>query len=168
MGWTNSHLHQFFFAGKVFSAPSVEWEVSDDDPSSVNESEAMLSQVLTSVGEALVYEYDFGDSWEHTVLLEKTLPPDLKTKPAAICIEGKRACPPEDCGGICGYMDLLKVLKNPKHPDYKDMKEWLGRTFDATRFDLATTNAALRKLKWPDANEDGLRRVLMARDGYRE
>ncbi|MFA5924305.1 MAG: plasmid pRiA4b ORF-3 family protein [Methylococcaceae bacterium] len=85
--------------------------------------------MLKKEKDTLIYEYDFGDSWEHKILLEKILTDDGKTV-LPVCIKGKRASPPEDCGGIWGYEELLETISNPKHPDYNDMLEWLGGEFD--------------------------------------
>ena len=100
--------------------------------------------------------------------VQKILPADSSAPVTAVCLAGSRACPPEDCGGIWGYAELLKALKNKKHPEHRSMKEWLGPSFDPEFFDVATTSNWLRKLKWPRVTESQLRRVLMARDGYRE
>ena len=116
----------------------------------------------------MVYDYDFGDSWEHIVTLEKILPADASTSAKAVCLAGSHACPPEDCGGIGGYEQLLRVLRNKKHREHKNMKAWLGRPFDPEYFDAAMINYYLRKLKWPRVTEDQLRSVLMTRDGYCE
>ena len=114
------------------------------------------------------YEYDFGDSWEHEITVEKILPSDAAATTVAVCLDGARACPPEDCGGVWGYANLLKILKNRKHPEHRSMMEWLGRPLDAEAFGLAKTNTWLRKLKWPRVTEAQLRKVLMGRDNYRE
>ena len=127
-----------------------------------------MTELLTDIREGLVYEYDFGDSWEHIVTVEKILPVEASTSATAVCLAGSRACPPEDCGGIWGYEELLKALKNKKHPEHRSMKEWLGRPFDPEFFDVAKINNWLRKLKWPRVTESQLRKVLMARDGYHE
>jgi len=100
--------------------------------------------------------------------VEKILPADAAAATIARCLDGARACPPEDCGGVGGYENLLKILKNRKHPEHKSMKEWLGRSFDAEAFDLAKANLWLKKLKWPHVTEAGLRKTLMGRDDYRE
>jgi hypothetical protein len=100
--------------------------------------------------------------------LLQILPPDAAAAGTALCLDGARACPPEDCGGIWGYADLLKILKNRKHPEHKTMKEWIGRELDAEAFDIRKTNLWLRKLKWPRATEAQLRKVLMGRDDYQE
>jgi hypothetical protein len=88
---------------------------------------AMLSvrDHLFSQFPTFIYEYDFGDSWAHEVVVEKTLPADPKKK-YAVCLDGKNACPPEDCGGIWGYYDLLKAVKNPKHKEHQETLDRLG------------------------------------------
>ena len=133
-----------------------------------DEAKTTLMQAVPEEGAQFGYEYDFGDSWEHGITVEKILPSDAKAATVALCLDGARACPPEDCGGIWGYADLLKVLKNRKHPEHKSMKEWLGRPFDAEAFNAAKATYWLRKLKWPRVTEAQLRKVLMARDDYRE
>ena len=168
MGWTNSHLHHFLTRDARYSDPRFDEDMDFDVKPNRDETRATLAQVAPAEGARLRYEYDFGDSWEHKITVEKILPPDPATATSAVCLEGARACPPEDCGGIGGYADLLKTLKNPKHPEHQSMKEWLGRPFDAAAFDVAKTNLWLRKLKWPRVTEAQLGKVLMGRDDYRD
>ena len=168
MGWTNSHLHQFKVGGLFYSNPRHHFAEYEGDPEILDESKATLQQLAPSAKDTLGYQYDFGDSWEHTITVEKVLPPGLEALMTALCLDGARACPPEDCGGIWGYDNLLKILKNQKHPEHKTMKDWLGRPLDAEAFDLAKANRWLRKLKWPRVTEAQLRKVLMGRDGYQE
>ncbi len=168
MGWTNSHLHQFICGEHVYADPSAQLEAYEGDPPVLDERKATLREVAPKIGDALVYDYDFGDSWEHMVMVEEILATKASSATTALCVAGERACPPEDCGGVGGYEELLKALKNRKHPEHKFMKEWLGRPFDAEAFDIAKINSCLRKLKWPRVTEGQLRKVLMARDGYKE
>ena len=93
---------------------------------------------------AIKYEYDFGDGWEHKIILEKILPFDQANQSSS-CIKGKRACPPEDCGGIWGYQELLDTLNDPKHPEYESMLEWLGGRFDSETLDIEEINRMLVK-----------------------
>lgn len=137
MGWENSHLHQFVANRVFYGMADGDFGLEMED-----ESQYKLSQLLKNEKDTLVYEYDFGDSWEHKILLEKILPHDNK-KTLPICIKGKRACPPEDCGGIWGYQELLETLSDPKNPDYEDMLEWLGGEFDLEAFDLDEINRNL-------------------------
>ena len=93
-----------------------------------------------------LYDYDFGDGWEHDVVVEKIVSADPGKK-HAVCLAGENACPPEDCGGIWGYYELLEVVNNPKHKAHQEMLDWLGEPFDPGRFDLQDVNATLRRLK---------------------
>jgi hypothetical protein len=137
MGWTNSHLHQFIKNKEFYGDPSL-----DDDFETIDYSKIKLSAMLKKEKDTFKYEYDFGDCWEHTLLLEKILPIDSNTK-YPVCIDGKMNCPPEDCGGVWGYSDLLKILSDPKHEEYEDYIEWLGDDFDPNEFDLEMINMML-------------------------
>ena len=137
MGWEDSHLHQFIANEKFYGIPEDEFGMEMED-----ESKYKLSQLLKNEKDTITYEYDFGDGWEHKILLEKVLPYDSKTA-LPICIKGKRACPPEDCGGIWGYEELLETFSNPNHPEHVEMLEWLGGEFDPEEFDLEEINEDL-------------------------
>jgi Plasmid pRiA4b ORF-3-like protein len=93
--------------------------------------------------------YDFGDRWEHELLVEKILPRD-EGKSYPLCLAGKRACPPEDCGGIWGYGDFVKAIRDPKHPEHEEMLEWVGGEFDPDVCDLDEVNRALQRLASPE------------------
>jgi hypothetical protein len=144
MGWTNSHLHQFDIKGKRFGDPEL-LDDGFDDFECIDSTKTYLSQVLPKTGRrfAFKYEYDFGDSWEHEVLFEGNLPVDPKAK-YPWCLEGERACPPEDCGGVWGYAEFLNAIGNRKHPEHKDTLRWAGGSFDPERFDH---EAATKKMK---------------------
>ncbi len=122
MPWCDAHLHQFIKDGKYYSVPEEEeWDAS----SVIDYSEITISDLISSEGDKMMYEYDFGDGWRHDILLEKILKsPD--SDPLAEFVDGENACPPEDCGGVPGYMHLLEVLHNPQHPDYGNTRNWLG------------------------------------------
>jgi hypothetical protein len=167
-GWTNSHLHQFKVGGALYSEPRHHFAEYEGDPEILDESKVTLQQLAPRAKNTLGYEYDFGDSWEHRITVEKILPPDPTAAMRARCLDGARACPPEDCGGVWGYDNLLKIIKNPKHAEHASIMEWLGAGFDPEAFDADEANTYLRKLKWPRVTEDQLRKVLMARDDYRE
>lgn len=166
LGWTNSHLHQFKVGADCYSDTRVHFAEFEGDPEILEARKFTLRQIAPRAQDAFGYEYDFGDSWEHEITVEKILPADAAAAKTALCLDGARACPPENCGGLGGYDTLLKILKNRKHPEHKCMKEWLGRAFDAAAFDVAKTNLWLRKLKWPRVTEAQLRKVLMGRDDY--
>ena len=168
IGWTNSHLHQFHAGELLYSHRRQNPPELEGDPQALDENKATLRQVVPRQKDVLAYEYDFGDSWFHQITVEKILGPDPGAHSLAVCLDGARACPPEDCGGPWGYDNLLKILRNPKHEEHQSMKEWLGRPFDPKAFDVDSINTFLKKLKWPRATESQLRKVLMARDGYHQ
>ena len=101
--------------------------------------------MVSEAGDKFVYEYDFGDSWEHVILVEKILQLETGVN-YPICLGGKRACPPEDCGGIWGYGDLLEAIQDPTHPEHKDMLEWLGGSFNPEGFDVDIVNQRLKTI----------------------
>ena len=137
MGWTNSHLHQFMIGGTYYGHRDPELPPRQDEKG------VLLRQVLQKPKDRLAYEYDFGDSWEHLVVLEHVLVHEPRARYPEI-LAGKRACPPEDCGGVSGYYRLLEVLAAPRHPERRDMVEWVGGSFDAEAFDMGALNRALR------------------------
>lgn len=104
-----------------------------------------IAEVLPREKSRIVYEYDFGDSWLHEILVEK-IDGRVPGAPYPMCVDGKRACPPEDCGGIGGYAELLEVLSDPGHEEHEDKLEWLGGQFDPKAFDLGEANGALKPL----------------------
>lgn len=141
MGWTNSHLHQFIINGEYYGEPEEEDGYSEELK---NEKRYHLNQFVERKGFKFIYEYDFGDSWEHVVHVEAILPVE-KGKQYPVCLEGKRACPLEDIGGVWGYDDFLKALAAPKHPEHDDIVEELGEDFDPEFFDMEDVNLGLRQ-----------------------
>ena len=141
MGWTNSHLHQFIIDGTYYTEKTKDnylWDELDN----VDYKKIKISDFLTTEKQKIKYEYDFGDGWEHDVILEKILEPDPKMK-YPVCIAGKISCPPEDCGGAWGYADMLEILKNPEHPEFQEFIDWLGDEFDPEEFDKDAVNEML-------------------------
>jgi hypothetical protein len=143
MGWTDSHLHRFVIDGRSFAIPAPEIDFGGDD---LNEKRHVLAEVAPEAKKKFLYLYDFGDGWEHEILVEKILGPDPAFK-RPVCLAGAMACPPEDCGGVWGYHNLLQALADPKHDGHADLSEWIGGKWDPEEFDLQQTNAALGKLK---------------------
>jgi tetratricopeptide (TPR) repeat protein len=141
MGWTDSHLHMFSVGEVNYGVPS-----DDDWIEMLDERKATLAQVLPRAKSRMVYEYDFGDSWEHEILVEKVLDAEPNTT-YPVCVKGKRTCPPEDCGGVWGYDDFLEAIKNPAHPEHDAMLEWVGYEFDSEAFDVEEINDALASLR---------------------
>lgn len=129
-GWWNSHLHEFEVGRTRYGVPDPD---DDWDPPTHDERRVRLDSIA-SEGSTFVYTYDFGDDWEHTIVVEKVRPADSTTTVPA-CIDGRRACPPEDCGGTWGYGELLEILADPTHPEHDERREWIGRPFDPEAFD---------------------------------
>lgn len=141
MGWTNSHLHQFKVGRTYYGEPMPEEDLEIED-----ERKLTLQQAVPGVKKKFVYEYDFGDNWEHELLVEKALEPEAGVR-YPFCLDGRRACPPEDCGGVWGYEEFLEAIRDPKHPEHDSMLEWVGGEFDADGFDLDAVNQALKHVK---------------------
>jgi hypothetical protein len=141
MGWADYHLHQFIVNGIYYSTPHPDdfYEVKD-------ERRVALHQVASGEKFKFIYEYDFGDSWEHELLVEKVMPPEQGAYYPR-CIKGKRACPPEDVGGVWGYDDFLEAIKDPDHPEHEAMLDWVGGEFDPEEFDLDGINEALKHIR---------------------
>ena len=138
MGWEGYHMHQFIVDGVYYGVPDREWM-----PEMISEDSVKLEQIVSGAKDRFIYEYDFGDSWEHLVVVEKVLPAEAGVR-YPVCLAGKRACPPEDVGGIWGYADFLETIQDPKNPEYEDMLEWVGGSFDPTEFDVDAVNQQLR------------------------
>lgn len=139
MGWFDGHLHQFEAGGVRYGEPSPEDWIPVRD-----ERRMALGRIAPRVGAAFTYEYDFGDSWTHRVVVEKVIAPD-EGGGYPRCLGGRRACPPEDCGGVWGYQELLVALADPDHPEHDQYLDWLGGPFDPEAFDLHVVNAMLQR-----------------------
>ena len=140
MGWTNSHLHGFKANGKFYSEPSQDYE---DLMDVVDERQIHLRQIAPGVSSRFVYEYDFGDSWEHELVVEKILPAQEAAQ-YPLCLGGKSACPPDDVGGVRGYSEFLEAIRHPRHPEHDEWLQWAGGKFDPAAFDLPKVNKLLR------------------------
>lgn len=122
-------------------------KIKQNKPKKNFDLKAKISQLLTSEGQKFDYTYDFGDCWDHSVLIEKIMDKDSSVK-YPICIGGEMACPPEDCGSVPGYYNLMKIRKNKKHPEYKSLiVEWLGEDYDPELFVIDWVNARLQGKK---------------------
>lgn len=143
MGWTNSHLHEFNINGIRYGDPQLLDEGFDHEANDVDSTQARLSEIVPRSGKRFRfrYEYDFGDGWRHEVLFEGCLPAE-KGQRYPVCVEGERACPPEDVGGIWGYFDYLKALADPDHERHAEMLQWRG-PFDAEEFDAGKRTKAM-------------------------
>jgi hypothetical protein len=141
MGWEGYHLYQFVIGGLEYGDPSILEEMEGEDARRVT-----LATLVWDEQDKFLYAYDFGNRWEHELLMEKILPPEAG-KRYPMCLAGKRACPPEDCGGIWGYTGFLEAIHDPKHPKHEEMLEWVGGAFDPDACDLDEVNTELQSLK---------------------
>lgn len=144
MGWTNSHLFEFKIEGYRIGEIIDNLEYQDESHI-VNAKETKLIVLIDKEGEAFKYEYDFGDGWDHSVILEKY---ELlnSTQQLPFCISGALKCPPEDCGGITGFYDFLSIISDKRHPDHRDTKVWAGGKFDPFEFDITKVNKQLKNI----------------------
>lgn len=143
MGWTNSHLHQFI-QDNTFYTVRMPGDNFWDEMDNVDYKGMMISDLLTIEKDAVMYEYDFGDGWVHNISLEKISQSEANSK-YPVCLDGAMNCPPEDCGGIWGYAQMLEVLENPDDGEYKSYIEWLGGEFDPENFDAGEVNKLLAR-----------------------
>ncbi|MDH5720315.1 MAG: plasmid pRiA4b ORF-3 family protein [Spirochaetia bacterium] len=139
MGWTNTHLHQFRFNDLIYG---YDEEELDDDI--IDYRNIKLNKLIKHEKEKIIYDYDFGDGWEHAIILEKIIDNKLNQPPSPTCIDGERSCPPEDCGGPYGYEELLTALNNPKHEDHEEMLDWVGDEFNSEKYDIEYVNKMLK------------------------
>lgn len=139
MGWEDYHLHEFEMrhpsTGKKVRIGIPDKEAGFFRQEVIPEQKQKISNWFSMENRVAGYTYDFGDNWEHKIQLEKIVPRDKKIE-YPVCIAGKRACPPEDCGGIWGYEGLLEAIKDPNHEEHEGMLEWIGGEFDPEHFDV--------------------------------
>jgi len=138
MGWTECHLHEFRVGETCYGVPHPEL------PPRVDARKTVLRDVMHSPDDRLTYAYDFGDGWRHDVVLERVLDAEPACEYPRV-MDGERACPPEDCGGASGYVHLLAVLADRRHPQHCDVVEWVGGSLDPEAFDATELNRALRR-----------------------
>ena len=143
MGWEDSHLHRFYVGKRRFGIPYPN-EGLMGGSSTLNEKRTCLANELNKIGAKATYIYDFGDSWQHALTVERILASEPSvTYP--LCTDGKLACPPEDCGGIPGFYHMLGALADPKHEDHEDIRDWI-ESFDPEAFSIEAVNQKLRKV----------------------
>jgi Plasmid pRiA4b ORF-3-like protein len=147
-GWWGYHLHEFEVGRDRYAVPDPE---DDWGPPPRDERRTRLDRIAEE-GTSFHYTYDFGDNWRHKITVEKVLPASAETTLPA-CIDGRRACPPEDCGGPWAYQELLAILADPTHPDHHERVEWIGRPFDPERFDVNEFEGNLRDARLADFDD---------------
>ncbi len=145
MGWDDDHLHEFRIGQRRFGRPALDDGVIGRSTVG-NERTVRLITVLGKVGAKAVYAYDFGDSWKHEIVVEKVLLPEPGGS-YPLCVGGKLHGPPEDCGGIPGFYNLLEVISDPTNPRHEEMSEWLGDDFDPEAFSVDDVNRRLAHLQ---------------------
>lgn len=141
-GWGNSHMYQFSLKGWGFKPcyqPLGRYSEYNEDV--IDSEDTLISDVFKKARQKYTYIYDFGDNWTHEILLEK-IPEEGLINP--LCIDGQGACPPEDCGGVHGYYNMVDTINNPEHPDHYEMAEWMGipegKKWDVNAFDQQAAN----------------------------
>lgn len=158
MGWFDHHLHAFRLADAV-TGQRVEIGIPLDEETSIGAPtltswEIPISAYLNKPGQKVEYEYDFGDGWQHQVLLAAIVPYE-RGMSYPVCIGGERACPPEDCGGPWGYQVLLEATRDPSHEEHLRTREWLGDEFDSECFDPRSVKFDDPKKRWKRAFNNG-------------
>lgn len=142
MGWADSHLHQFEIAGKRYGQKDLD----EEDMQLRDERRKRLSAFGLQEGDVFIYRYDFGDDWEHEVLVENRLTSEAELK-NPVCLGGMNACPPDDSGGVHSYRGMLKALAQPEHESHEDVKQWIGGEWDATKFEAGSVTVRLRRIR---------------------
>jgi hypothetical protein len=143
MGWTDSHLYQFTIGKKRYTE-HIESEIDGLDSGKYR-----LGDLVKKKGWGFGYIYDFGDGWEHYIVLEESRYNIENLHGEIVCLDGERACPPEDVGGVMGYNDLCEVLNDPDHEDYESTREWAGKDYYFEKFDIQSVNFELMKyMRW--------------------
>ena len=142
MGWTHSHLYQFLVLSKnntvYYGEPSAEDGYFRKDDRRVH-----LATVAPKKGDTFLYEYDFGDCWKHEIIVEDISPASKDEPLYPWCLDGQRACPPEDVGGVSGYQRFLEAWRDRSHREHRDTREWVGKHFKPEVFSVQQVNAAL-------------------------
>jgi len=158
MGWFDCHLHAFRFGER---RSRVQWEIGIpvdegfDTIETLPGWEVPIVEHFNNVGMSCNYEYDFGDGWEHELLLEGIMLRE-KGRRYPQCIAGEQSCPPEDCGGVHGYYRLLEIIADPTNEEYEDMTRWVGKQFDPEYFAPEKVKFDNPNKRWEHAFSNGL------------
>lgn len=138
MGWEDAHLHSYHSKGKTYMAAELE----NGFAPSADEAEYTLRELAPNVGDHIEYEYDFGDGWQHEVKVTGVVDHVARMQVPSI-VDGENACPPEDCGGISGFADMLKAFFDEHHPDHDEVVDSIGEEYDPEVFDIDAANERL-------------------------
>jgi hypothetical protein len=168
MGWEDCHLYEFTIAGNSFSSSRSTLTVDSafKEGDSYRAENYQLSQLIKS-GTVFQYKYDFGDGWEHEIVVENFFDGHGQ-RDCMYCLDGERACPPEDCGGVPGYETLLEILADPNHPEYEEQLDWVGDDFDSEYFNPREVNENLgtkppKSLDAPQISKEALKKKKLQR-----
>lgn len=142
MGWENAHFFMFENKTLRISLAPGKQDLFFNKFIEIDADEITLEEVLKRKGSKIKYIYDFGDYWTHWITVEETKKTDVLQN--AICLDGEGQCPPEDCGGIPGYLNILSIISDPNHSEYTDCIEWIGEGFDPEYFNLKQINKTLK------------------------
>ena len=142
MGWQNLHRHEFIIGKSHYGYPDPD----NFDATALRDSSGVTVAHSLKIGKPCTYIYDFGDGWEHEIVVEEILSHGRAKPPA--CLDGARACPPEDCGGMPGYEHMLGILTNPLYAEYAEVQRWLGKEFDPEEFCPAAATRRMRSPRW--------------------
>lgn len=143
MGWTDSHLYQFSIGKQRYT------EYIESELDGLESDKYRLGNLIKKKDQGFDYVYDFGDGWLHHITLEDNRYDIENLHGEIVCLDGERACPPEDVGGIPGYNELCEVLNDPKHEDYESNRQWAGKDYYFEKFDIQTVNFELLKyMRW--------------------
>jgi hypothetical protein len=138
MGWTDAHRHQYLVAGEVIGVPEA--DRPRDSATRLTDETTIRLVDLALANTRLHYQYDFGDLWKHQIVVQRVLPHE---GPVAVCLDGARACPPENCGGAGGYEELVDIMADPSHAEHAACLEWLDGALDTEAFDRERVNDLL-------------------------
>lgn len=155
MGWAGGHMHDFCFDGIYYGSPENQDELGFED-----ETEVTLQDLITKSKSSFTYTYDFGDNWLHKITVEDIMDADPECA-YPVCIKGAGACPPDDCGGILGYYRMLEALRDPKHPEHRSIRNWVGYEFDPAEFSLNWINKQLQERAAASAMDKPARKKIV-------
>lgn len=149
MGWQDSHMHQYHYNHQCY-LQSTPFDDDEEQNGTLKEADYSLDDFFTEIPCGFIYEYDFGDSWCHRITFENVILASTADKtlflPHAYLLDGKNACPPEDCGGAPGFEHLLEVINDPTHEEYEEMIDWLGKKYHPEKWNSKAANKKLAAL----------------------
>jgi hypothetical protein len=135
MGWRDCHLHQFSLTDPATGASLAIGIPEEFEPDDIEAGWSYrIADYFIKPGDSALYQYDFGDDWRHSVVLEDILPAEKGVR-YPTCLDGARKCPPEDCGGPWGYLEFLQAIRDPHHEEHESLLQWVGEPFDPEAFD---------------------------------